>query len=297
MTRSQVVRAILIFLVLVSFVLPRTFALFASEFPQPTGFVNDFAAMLSSSFRQSLEQDLVNFEKETTTEIVVVTINSLEGGSIEDYAVRLFEDWKIGKKEKDNGILILIAKEEREIRIEVGYGLEPIITDGRAGRIIREQMRPAFRKGDYNGGVKAAVEQIKKYIRSGQPPSGIEKAQEEARNILPLLIFAFFIFIYLASFLGRTKEIWPGGVIGGIFGAVLGIIAGTILAFITLTIFIALFGLLLDWILSKNYQKLKKTGRPTGFLGSWGGFSSGGSRGFGGFGGGSSGGGGASGGW
>ena len=269
----------------------------AQEFPERVGHVNDFAEILPSSYRQSLEQELVDFDNETTAEIAVVTIDSLEDGSIEDYTVRLFEDWKIGKKEKDNGILVLIAQEERKIRIEVGYGLEPIITDGRAGRIIREQMRPAFRNEDYEGGVLAAVTQIKDYIRSGQPPLGIEKTREEAKNILPLLIFAFIIFIYIASFLGRTKEFWPGGVIGGIFGAVLGIIVGTLLTFIILIIFTGLFGLLLDWILSKNYKQRKKAKKPTSFWGSWGGFSSGGGGGFGGFGGGSSGGGGASGGW
>lgn len=124
--------------------------IWAQDFPEPTGHVNDFAQLLSSDYRQSLEQELVDFEEETTAEIAVVTIESLEGDSIEEYAVRLFEQWGIGKKEKDNGLLILIAKEDREMRIEVGYGLEPVITDGRAGRIIREKMRPAFREENYD---------------------------------------------------------------------------------------------------------------------------------------------------
>lgn len=296
---TRVIRLILgisVFLVSIFFL---ALPLLATEFPQPVGYVNDFAEMLSSDFRQSLEQDLVDFKDETTAEIAVVTINSLEGNSLEDYAVRLFEDWKIGKKEKDNGILILIAKEDRKIRIEVGYGLESIVTDARAGRIIRDQMTPAFKNENYNQGVKQAVEQIKEYVRSGQPPAGLEKTLEKAKNILPLLIFLTIIFIYIASFWGRTKEFWPGGVIGGIFGAILGAIIGTILAFVLLIIFVGLFGLLLDWILSQNYKKLKKAKKPTSFWKSWGGFSSGGGRGggFGGFGGGSSGGAGASGGW
>lgn len=273
-----------------------TFPVLAQDFPQPTGYVNDFGQILSTSFRQELETDLQDFEKETTAEIAVVTIDSLKGSSIEDYAVRLFEDWKIGKKEKDNGLLILIAKEERKIRIEVGYGLEPVITDGRAGKIIREKMTPVFKKSDYDGGVRQAIEEIKTYIRSGQPPAGTEVVQEKAKNIFPLLILIFIIFIYIASFFGRTKEFWPGGIVGGLLGGILGVIIGTILAFILLTIFIGLLGLLLDWILSRNYKKLKKAKKPTGFWSSWGGFSSGGG-GFGGFGGGSSGGAGASGGW
>lgn len=276
-----------------------SFPVLAQDFPEPVGYVNDFAEILSPSYRQSLEQELVDFDNETTAEIAVVIINSLEGGSIEDYAVRLFEDWKIGKKEKDNGLLVLIAKEDRKIRIEVGYGLEPVITDGRAGRIIREQMRPAFREDNYDEGVKLAMAQIKEYIRSGEPPTGAEEAQERAASALPWIIFGGVILIYISSFLARSKRFWPGGVIGGVMGGILGLIVGTIISLVLLAVGLGLFGLLLDYILSKNYKKLKKAKRPTGFWGSWGGFSGGGGGGdgFGGFGGGGSGGGGASGGW
>jgi uncharacterized protein len=276
-----------------------TLPVLAQEFPQPTGYVNDFAQMLSSNYRQSLEEELVNFEKETTTEIAVVTINSLEGGSIEDYAVRLFEDWQIGKKEKDNGLLILIAKEDREMRIEVGYGLEPLITDGRAGRIIREQMRPDFREEDYDTGVRLAIGQIENYIRSGEPPTGVEEVQEKTMASLPLIVFAVIILIYLSSFLARSKRFWPGGVIGGVMGSILGLIIGTLFSFVLLVAGLSLLGLILDYLLSKNYKKLKKAGKSTGFWGSGGGFFSGGGHGggFGGFSGGSSGGAGASGSW
>jgi uncharacterized protein len=271
----------------------------AQDFPQPTGFVNDFAEILSPQFRQSLEEDLVEFEKETQTEIAVVTVNSLAGNSLEDYAVRLFEDWKIGKKGQDNGLLLLIAKEERQIRIEVGYGLEPIITDGRAGRIIREQMRDPFRKEDYDQGVKLAIDKIKEYIYSGEPPSNIEETRNDLAIFIPFFIIAFLIFVYSSSFLARTKSFLAGGVLGGILGGILGFLIGSLVALIFSVIGLGLFGLILDYILSKNYQKLKKKGKSAGFFSSWGGFSSGGGSGggFGGFGGGSSGGGGASGGW
>lgn len=271
---------------------------FAQGFPQHVGYVNDFAGMLSSEFRQSLEEDLVQFEIETTAEIAVVTIDSLEGGSIEDYAVRLFEDWKIGKKGQDNGVLVLVAKEDRKMRIEVGYGLEPVITDGRAGRIIREQMRDAFRQDDYDGGIKQAVEQIKDYIRSGEPPSNIEETRNDLVALIPFFVIAFFIFVYFSSFLARTKNFLAGGVLGGVLGGILGFLIGSLVALVLSAISLGLLGLLLDYILSKNYKKLKESKKPTSFWKSWGGFSSGGGRGgFGGFGGGSSGGGGASGGW
>ena len=274
----------------------------AQELPQATGYVNDFAQLLSSEYRQTLEQELVDFEKETSVEIALVTINSLEGGSIEDYAVRLFEKWGIGQKEKDNGLLILIAKEDRDIRIEVGYGLEPVITDGRAGKIIREKMTPSFRSNDYDQGVNLTIQQIEDYLRSGEPaPAETGALAEKAPSFFVFLIVLIFLFIYASSFLARTKSFWAGGVMGGLMGVILGLVVGSLLAFFLLTLGFGALGLLLDYLLSKNYKTLKKDKKKTNFFSSWGGFSSGGGRsgggGFGGFGGGSSGGGGASGGW
>ncbi|HUS51910.1 MAG TPA: TPM domain-containing protein [Candidatus Bathyarchaeia archaeon] len=274
------------------------FPVLAIDFPRPTGFVNDFAEILSPQFRQSLEEDLEKFTEETTAEITVVTIKSLEDENLEDYAVRLFEDWQIGKKGKDNGILVLIAQEERKIKIEVGYGLEPIITDGRAGRIIREQMQDSFRQDNYDQGVRLAVEKIEEYILSGEPPPEVDQTGGKELPLVLFLIFGFLLFIYSLAFLARSKSYWAGGVVGAILGAILGSIIGTLMAALFSAASLGLFGLLLDYILSKNYKKLKKKGKSTGFFSSRGGFSSGGGGGgFGGFGGGSSGGGGASGGW
>ncbi len=133
----------------------------------------------------------------------------MEGNSLEDYAVRLFEDWKIGKKGKDNGLLILIAQEERKIRIEVGYGLEPIITDGRAGRIIREQMQAPFREENYDEGVKLAVEKIQEYIRSGEPPP---EASGEASKIfgrVASFTSLLFLFLGILSVYFIALPFWP----------------------------------------------------------------------------------------
>ncbi len=232
----------------------------------------------------------------------MVTVNSLEGTYIEDYAVRLFEQWGIGKKEEDNGLLILIAKEDREFKIEVGYGLEPIITDGRAGRILREEMTPSFKEGDYDRGVELAIAKIQEYIRSGEPPPveqeiGIEKG---LNAIHLFFLFLLILIVYVSSFLSRSKSFWAGGISGGVLGIILGIIVKSLLASVFAVIGLGLIGLLLDFILSKNYKALKKRKKKTGFFSSWGGFSSGGGfggGGFGGFSGGSSGGGGARGGW
>lgn len=280
---------------------------FADQNLKPQGFVNDFAGMFSPPFRASLEQDLQNFETQTSAEISVVTVNSLEGNSIEDYAATLFEQWGIGKKTKNNGVLLLIAKEERKARIEVGYGSEPYITDGRAGRIIRTIITPNFKKRAYDEGVKEAVDSIKNYIIAGEPETGQEVVRENIKRVLPAFFESdggFFLLVFLGlyffNFFARSKRIWPGGV----FGVVIGVFLGWL--FISLFLGIALFfvlgavGLFLDYILSKNYQTRKAMGLPIGFWASGGGFRGGrggGFSGFGGFGGGSSGGGGASGSW
>jgi len=112
----------------------------------PTGFVNDFAGVFSGEQKATLEQKLVTFEKETSNEITVVTIKALDGDTIENFAVKLFEDWEIGKKDKDNGVLVLLAMDDRQMRIEVGYGLEGALTDAQSFWIINKIMKPAFQQ-------------------------------------------------------------------------------------------------------------------------------------------------------
>ncbi len=279
------------------------FSAFALSFPKPAGYVSDFAGLYSSGFKSNLETDLSAFEKTTGVEIAVVTIKTLDGSDIDSYAVKLFEDWKIGKKGKDNGLLLLIAKEDRKIRIEVGYGLEPYITDGRSGEIIRNLMSPEFKKENYEGGTMFALTQLKKYI-SDKDIAPVESAGKSNSSdgwgeLLGLgIVVVYIIATYVASFLGRTKEIWPGGAIGAVLGGIGGLFMATVLGLFMGAVIFGALGLLLDYILSKNYQVRKSRGLPTGFFHTWGGFSGGGSGGsFGGFGGGSSGGGGGSGGW
>ncbi|MBN1263505.1 MAG: TPM domain-containing protein [Candidatus Pacebacteria bacterium] len=265
----------------------------ALDFPAPVGYVNDFAGIFSSGFILSQEADLAAFEEQTGIEIAVVTIDSLQETTIEEMAVRLFESWQIGKKEADNGLLFLIAPNQRKLRIEVGYGLESLITDSRAGRIIREEITPEFMKNNYEEGVRKGVDRAKDYLVGGGEPAEIAKAIDEIEDNLPLIVFGFFTLIYFSSFWGRSKRIWPGGVVGLGLGGFLTAIGGTFLY----VVFFGLLGLFLDWLLSKNYRKLRSLGKSTGWWSSRGGFGGGGRSGFGGFGGGSSGGGGASGSW
>lgn len=273
-------------------------------FPEYQGFVNDYAGLLSPAVKTQLDAKLSQLEMDTTAEVAVVTVKSLEGESVDEYAVRLFEKWKIGKKDKDNGVLFLVALDDRKMRIEVGYGLEPLITDGRAGRIRDNDVIPRFKEDDYEGGITAGVTSIEKYIRDGTPPAPLEEnpVRSAFADWVGVLFFLTIITVYLSGFLARSKSIWMGGVWGVVAGVILGLSIGGITALIAAPLIFAGLGLLTDLVLSKNYQKLQESGKSTdwhktggGFWGGGGG--GGGGGGFGGFGGGGSGGGGAGGGW
>ncbi|HEY9247143.1 MAG TPA: TPM domain-containing protein, partial [Candidatus Methanoperedens sp.] len=138
----------------------------AVDYPSSTGYVNDFANMLGQADKERLNIEITAIEKATTVEIAIVTVDSLQGVSVEEYAVKLFEKWGIGKKDKDNGLLILVAKNEREYRIETGYGLEGTINAARAGRIGREIIEPNFKNGEFGKGLYESVLEIKKLVEN-----------------------------------------------------------------------------------------------------------------------------------
>ncbi|MDP3875005.1 MAG: TPM domain-containing protein [bacterium] len=253
---------------------------------KPSGFVNDFAGILRPETVFSLNQKLEQFSKDTSNEIVVVTISKLEDETIETYAEKLFQEWGIGKKQEDNGLLLLISLEDREMRIEVGYGLEPLVTDIESGRIIREILVPAFQSADYDGGISKALDAITGLIGGEEIGPSLDSGSNNWSKFFP---YAIFIFVYLASILGRSKSWWAGGIIGGI----LGIIFFSGIIFVGIYI---LIGLVFDFIVSRIYSKaITRGGVPPWWIG--GGGIGGNSGGFGGFGGGMSGGGGASGRW
>lgn len=153
--------------------------------PALTGRVVDAGNVLSPDEESRLTDRLETLECETSTQIVIATIPTLLGGSIEDYTFRLAESWQIGQSELDNGVVILVAVQDRRVRIEVGYGLEPVIPDGLAGRIIREPITPAFRRGDYYGGLNAAVEGLELAARKEYPTSPPQGKSGQARRAPP----------------------------------------------------------------------------------------------------------------
>jgi uncharacterized protein len=136
-------------------------SLFAQpEVPQLQQRVTDFTNTLNFNEWRALETRLKQFEDSTSTQIAILIINSLEGGALEDYSMKVFEKNKLGQKGKDNGVLILVAKADRKIRIEVGYGLEGALTDAATTQIREREINPRFRTGDFYGGLDRAVSAI-----------------------------------------------------------------------------------------------------------------------------------------
>lgn len=262
----------------------------------PTGYVNDFAHVLSAGTVQSLESDLVAFNTSTTNEIAVVTVPNMGGDYIEHYAEQLFKEWGIGTKSKDNGVLLLLSVEERKIRIEVGYGLEGALPDSVAASIINE-MSPKLKAGDYNGAVTAAVASIEAATRGEYQSNSSAGGSIDADTLLALLFLPLVVIQWFAAVLARSRSWWAGGVVGLAAGIISMLFFGLALMWSGLLVVgvLTAFGLLLDFLVSRAYGRAKAAGIHPPWWTGGGSHSSGGS--FGGFGGGSSGGGGASGGW
>jgi uncharacterized protein len=185
---------------------------YALDVPALHGHVNDYAGILSPETVQKIETELADFEKSDSTQIVVLTIPTLEGENIEDYAIKVAEVWKIGQKGKDNGVILLIAKQERKLRVEVGRGLEGKLTDLMSGRIIRNEIAPYLRAGDFNGGIENGVSAIIAVVK-GEYEAATPSQQNGKRSAHPIVTFLIF-FLVACIFLGAVSRI-----LGGLAGA------------------------------------------------------------------------------
>ena len=183
------------------------------EKPSPPRLLNDYAEMISTSKRQLFEDKLVAFNDSTSTQICVVTVNSIEDYSIEDYAVRLGRKWGVGQKDKDNGILILVAKDERKVDIEIGYGLESYITDYDTKNIIDEIIVPAFKQSNYYEGLDLATNRIIAQLQGTYSASSSAPATESS-GISYIIIIIVIIFIVIIIISGSSSGT-GGGLSGG----------------------------------------------------------------------------------
>jgi uncharacterized protein len=264
--------------------------------PPLKGRVNDYAGMLSSSTKQQLEDILRNLEQTDSTQIVVLTIPSLEGEVLEEFSIKVTDQWKIGQKGFDNGAILLIAQKDRKLRIEVGYGLEGSLTDLTAGRIIGNVIVPQFRAGNFDQGVIDGVQAMIGVVRGEykaleKSSRGRSRKDKDSSPGFGGLI----AFLFLIGMLGRLRR--PVGIAAG--GVLAPLAAFLFFGFSPIWILLAIpAGLLAGFILSHLGSPLiygHGYHRSGGFGG--GGFSSGGFGGGFGGGGGGFGGGGASGGW
>jgi uncharacterized protein len=260
--------------------------------PPLKGYVNDYANMMSRETRARLEQELRDFERSDSTQVVILTVESLEGDVLESFSIRVAETWKIGQRGKDNGIILLAVKKERKTRIEVGRGLEGKLTDLTAGRIVQLVINPQFKRGDFNAGFMTGIRAVIDATRGEFKADEAKRASSPRGPVASFIRLIFFGAICLFV-LGRISR-FLGGAAGLIGLPLVGSTLGLSLAAI---IFLGVFGLAMGLFLPVIF------GGAGGYRhdgwGMGGGFSSGGFDGGGGFdaGGGGFGGGGASGDW
>jgi uncharacterized protein len=171
---------------------------YALTFPPLTGRVVDEAGILDPAAKEALERKLADFEAKTTDQFVVVTLKSLQGTSIEDYGYQLGRHWGIGQKDKSNGVLLIVAPNERKVRIEVGYGLEGDLTDAVSKLIIENAILPRFKANDYAGGITRGVDDIIQVL-TVNPEEWKQRAKQRSDHRPPsvdVIIFALLLFVF-----------------------------------------------------------------------------------------------------
>lgn len=245
--------------------------------------VTDLTGTLTAAEQAELEQQLRAFEQRKGAQVALLIVTTTQPETIEQYSIRVAEAWKVGRQKVDDGVILLVAKQDRALRIEVGYGLEGVLTDAQSSRIINETITPLFRQGDYFGGVRAGLQQIMAVVDGEslpEPDRGWNRPVDRLQHLLPPLIFGVFILsAILRAMLGR-----PLGAVatGGVTTVVVWFLARILGIAIVAGVGAFLLALLTG---------AARGGRPRGGFGGWGGGGFGGGLG-GGFGGGGFGGGG-----
>ncbi len=277
-----------------------TTAVWSLQVPALKGRVNDLANLIDPATERQLESALAELERTDSTQLAILTIPSLQGDSLEDFSIRVVEQWQLGQKDTDNGVLLLVAKNDRKIRIEVGYGLEGKLTDLMSGRIIRNVMVPQFKMGRFDQGIIAGASAIVGVVRGEYQAPAAPKRRTGRRSASPGFIglIALVLFVNMLGRANRFMGVAAGGVLAPIAGALflnLGLLA--LLALIPLGLVGGFLMSLMGGPLSFGHMAAHRS-RGTIWGGGFGGGGFGGG-GFGGFsgGGGGFGGGGASGGW
>jgi len=214
-----------LFVLLVLFVV-LSLSAFTLDVPKLKGRINDYAGILNSSEESQLESVLRNTEAKTSSQVVLLTIPSLEGENLEDYSIRVVEKWQIGQKEYDNGALLLVALAEKKVRIEVGYGLEHILTDLKSDYIIRNLIVTEFKRGSFYKGISNGLLAMtglisKDFVISDEELAKYQKTRKKSKPTqIPFGLIIFVIMMLLGSSRRRGRR---GGLLPMIFlGSMLG---------------------------------------------------------------------------
>lgn len=297
----MILKRIFIFSWFFAFFISGVFA--SPSFPEhPTGFVTDTTSTLTTEQITTLDVKLSSYEKETGSEIAVAMIPTTDGMDIAQYATELGNKWGVGKEKVDNGILLVIAKDDRELFIATGRQMEGALTDLEGKDIIDSVITPRFKEGNFYEGINAGIDGMLLAIKDESfTDLRMDQNNSSGSNFFDVIVFIiFFSFSWLGAILGRSKAVWPGALIGFLVGGGMTYFDNIALfkeAGIVIILFFTLFGWVFDWIVSKNYAEAQKSGsKPSWWAGgnSLGGGSSGG---FGGFSGGGFSGGGSRGRW
>lgn len=186
-------------------------------FPKLSGRIVDEAGLLDGALRADLDKKLADHEKKTTDQVVVVTLRSLSGHAIEDYGYQLGRHWQVGQKDKNNGVILIVAPNERRVRIEVGYGLEGGLPDAVANLIIQNSILPRFRANDFSGGIKRGVEDILQVL-SGDAEEWKRRAIDQAHSreadwtaLIPVVVFGFIFLLVLLSIIHDFTRAFGSG--------------------------------------------------------------------------------------
>jgi len=190
---------------------------FGTEIPPLQGHVNDYAHIINKNDEAELEQYLKDLEDTTGIQMAVLTVNHLNGEDIASYSMKVCEKWQLGQKGKDNGALLLVALSERDIRIEVGYGLEDKLTDAKCGLIIRNVMIPYLKNGDYSKGIVKGIQNMGGIASDNAElvSKSVTEEHDSSDSVAALffiIVWLFFIFIVVSSKTARRRGRYIGGV-------------------------------------------------------------------------------------
>ena len=258
----------------------------AAQVPVPplTGRVTDQTTSFTAEQKATLEQTLQTFEARKGSQLAVLIVPTTAPETIEQYAVRVAERWKLGRKKVDDGAILVVAKNDRAVRIEVGYGLEGALNDAISKRIISESITPRFTQGDFYGGVSAGIDQIIRVVNGESLPQRSEKPNDGVTSIQQLIPVIFILALVMGGVLRSLFGRFPGALAtGGVVAVVAWLFAGAILIALVSGLMALVFTLLSGGLGGHGFRGHRGGGFGTGgFGGRGGGGFSGGGGGFGG---------------